>query len=84
MRDSESTPDGLDAVAAWRKRVLTVGGFPEDIAHMIALEQRIDIHELLELTEQGCAPDLAVRILAPLVNFDQKESSKGEKESSKV
>jgi hypothetical protein len=25
-----------------------------------------DLHALLELVDRGCAPDLAVRILAPL------------------
>ena len=28
--------------------------------------RRYDLHELIELVQQGCAPELAVRILSPL------------------
>jgi hypothetical protein len=30
------------------------------------LTARYDLHQLIELVEQGCPPELAVRILAPL------------------
>jgi hypothetical protein len=32
----------------------------------VAADARFDMHALIELTERGCAPGLAVRILAPL------------------
>jgi hypothetical protein len=41
-------------------------GFSRPLAGRIADDPRYDLHALIELVESGCAPDLAVRILAPL------------------
>jgi hypothetical protein len=43
-----------------------VSGFPAGLAAEIARDPRFDLHALIELTERGCPPELAVRILAPL------------------
>jgi|KBSMisStaDraftv2_1062788.scaffolds.fasta_scaffold5290471_2 hypothetical protein len=53
-------------VIRWRCEQLRVNGFPSGLAAEAAADERFDLHALIELTEQGCPPLLAVRILAPL------------------
>jgi hypothetical protein len=53
-------------VVAWRRDQLVRAGFPLPFAARLARDPRIDLHELIGLTERGCPPELAVRILAPL------------------
>ena len=55
-----------DQVVRWRREQLTVSGFPVALATRLAEDARYDLHALIELCERGCAPELAVRILAPL------------------
>jgi len=59
-----SRPDHDHVV--WRRRCLISAGFPTSTARTLAADRRVDIHALLELTDRGCPPALAVRILAPL------------------
>ena len=51
---------------AWRRRCLVNAGFPQTEARELAADERVDVHALLVLTDRGCPPLLAVRILAPL------------------
>jgi hypothetical protein len=53
-------------IVAWRRDQLTGAGFSLPLAVVIADDERYDLHALTGLTERGCAPALAVRILAPL------------------
>jgi hypothetical protein len=53
-------------IVTWRRAQLTSAGFSLPLAARIAADPRFDLHALIELTERGCAPELAVRILAPL------------------
>jgi hypothetical protein len=53
-------------IVGWRRSQLTGAGFSLPLAARIAGDPRYDLHALIELTERGCAPELAVRILAPL------------------
>jgi hypothetical protein len=53
-------------VLAWRCTQLLRAGFDEALATRLACDGRYDLHRLIELTESGCEPRLAVRILAPL------------------
>ena len=53
-------------VVDWRRRLLSRAGFPPAEAEMLARDTRYDLHALIELTERGCPPSLAGRILAPL------------------
>ena len=53
-------------VVSWRRDQLVQAGFALPIASRLARDGRYDLHALLELVDRGCAPDLAVRILAPL------------------
>lgn len=50
----------------WRRRQLFAAGFSRQLGTQIARDHRYDLHALIELTEAGCPPELAVRILAPL------------------
>ena len=60
-----SQPAGHEVVR-WRREQLVQTGFALRLATVIARDSRYDLHALIELVEQGCQPDLAVRILAPL------------------
>ena len=53
-------------LAGWRRSQLTGAGFPLPLSARIAGDPSYDLHALIELTERGCPPELAVRILAPL------------------
>jgi len=37
-----------------------------ELAEILARQDRVDLHELLQLVDRGCPPPLAARILAPL------------------
>jgi hypothetical protein len=50
----------------WRREQQAAAGFTLPLAFRLARNARYDLHGLIELTERGCAPDLAMRILAPL------------------
>jgi hypothetical protein len=54
------------AVVCWRIDQLVHTGFSVPLAAVLAKDARYDLHALTELVEQGCQPDLAARILAPL------------------
>jgi hypothetical protein len=53
-------------IVAWRRSQLAAAGFSLPLATELAGDGRFDLHALIELTERGCTPELAVRIVAPL------------------
>ena len=53
-------------VMQWRRACLVRAGFEPELAGELAADGGYDLHELLELVDRGCRPDLAARILAPL------------------
>jgi hypothetical protein len=61
-REKQSEHD----VIGWRREQLVHAGFPLRLASRTARDARFDLHALIDLTERGCPPQLAVRILAPL------------------
>lgn len=61
--DGRRTPRDI---ADWRRRRLLAAGVSQRLAAWIAAQSHADLHELLELIDRGCRPDLAVRIVAPL------------------
>lgn len=63
--ETTSETTGPDIVR-WRREQLTDTGFGLPLAAEVAKDTRYDLHELIELVERGCRPELAVRILAPL------------------
>lgn len=50
----------------WRRSQLRHAGFDARLAGVIAEDPRYDLDAILDLIARGCAPHLAVRILAPL------------------
>jgi hypothetical protein len=50
----------------WRRSRLRRAGFDARLAAQIAADLRYDVRAILELTDRGCPPQLAVRILAPV------------------
>ena len=53
-------------IVSWRRDRLVDAGFSLPLAARLAGDGRYDLHALIELTERGCPPELAARILAPL------------------
>lgn len=53
-------------VVAWRRRLLQRAGYPSALAGELADDERFDVAALVALAEQGCPPELARRIVAPL------------------
>jgi hypothetical protein len=51
---------------AWRALCLRNAGFEPSEASRLACNTDFDLHALLELVDDGCRPDLAVRIVSPL------------------
>lgn len=72
MRTGSKPPAGNRARwLQWRVQRLLSAGFDADLAEELARQERIDLHEVLELVDRGCPPRLAARILAPLFSDDQ-------------
>jgi hypothetical protein len=65
MQLKTTTEERGDEVVRWRREQLVASGFPLPLAADLARDARYDLHALIELTERGCSPELAVRILAP-------------------
>lgn len=63
QRDPHPPPD---PVTAWRAERLRNARFSPPQADQLARDRDYDLHGLLELTDRGCPPELAARILAPL------------------
>ncbi|HEX2502499.1 MAG TPA: hypothetical protein VHK00_01040 [Miltoncostaeaceae bacterium] len=53
-------------MVAWRRDRLVAAGFDPRLARALARDRAVDLHALIELTERGCPPETAARILAPL------------------
>lgn len=67
LHQSPCRSDGPPAdVVDWRRCRLIEAGFPLPLAAVLARSRDVDIHELLQLVDRGCPPELAARILAPL------------------
>ena len=65
MAETQVSAETSSGVIAWRERQLRLNGFTASLAAETAADERFDLHALIELTERGCPPDLAVRIQAP-------------------
>lgn len=50
----------------WRRARLIQAGFAPELATQLGFDERIDVHDLLQLVDRGCPPELAARIVAPL------------------
>lgn len=66
MRYRAPRSQGTHESVAWRRRQLERAGFGRNPAQQLANDERVDLHAVLELIDQGCPPELAARIVAPL------------------
>ena len=66
METKTAPAQAWDDVLRWRRDQLVAAGFEPPLAIALAQDRRYDLHAVIELVEPGCAPRLAVRILAPL------------------
>ncbi len=55
-----------NAVVGWCSQRLREAGLPGELAWRVAADCAYDVHEVLELVDRDCPPELALRILAPL------------------
>jgi hypothetical protein len=53
-------------IVSWRRNQLLQAGLPLAVATTVASTPLYDVHEVVSLIGRGCAPELAVQILAPL------------------
>ena len=66
MQTTTTRERARQKLVRWRREQLIESGFPLPLARRLANDARYDLHALIELSERGCEPELAVRILAPL------------------
>jgi hypothetical protein len=62
MQTLEPGQDEQAKVNGWRLHVLIEAGYPVDVAERIA-DSDADLHDAVELLEQGCAAVVAEQIL---------------------
>jgi len=48
----------------WRRRQLVAAGFDEVTACRLAMRAEVDLHAVLSLVDEGCAPDVAATIVS--------------------
>jgi hypothetical protein len=53
----------LQRIERWRLEALERAGYPSAAAVELAVRHDVDLHGAIELVEQGCSPELALRIL---------------------
>ena len=66
MRTTTTSGRASHEILRWRRSQLLQSGFPLSLAARLAAAPGYDLHALIELTERGCPPELAARIVAPL------------------
>lgn len=62
MQTLEPEHDERAKVQGWRLHVLVEAGYPIDLAERVA-ESDADLHDAVQLVEQGCTPEVAAQIL---------------------
>jgi hypothetical protein len=53
----------IDRIEQWRHEALQRAGYDSESAVVLAASHDVDLHEAVELLEQGCSVDLALQIL---------------------
>lgn len=53
----------VEKIQRWRAEELERAGYGTRAAGRLAARQDIDLHRAVELLDQGCPPELAVKIL---------------------
>ncbi|MDN5746812.1 MAG: hypothetical protein L0H31_17100 [Nocardioidaceae bacterium] len=66
--DGLRTRQGTAEAFAWRCQSLLNAGFPAELVPDVAADPRLDLHAVFQLLDQGCPPELAIKIVEPLSN----------------
>jgi hypothetical protein len=66
MIGTEDQRDETAMTVRWRRDQLIGCGVSVRLASALARDPSCDVHQMIDLVERGCPPELAVRILAPL------------------
>lgn len=68
MKHARTAPETGDwaTMLPVRRSELRHAGFSAQLAGEVAADLRYELRAILELVQRGCAPRVAVRILAPL------------------
>ena len=61
--DTDIHDSELDRIERWRAEALERAGYERAAAAKLAARSDVDLHRAVELLEQGCPQDLALRIL---------------------
>ena len=61
--EAQVTESENERVERWRTEALERGGYDAASAHELATRTDIDLHRALRLIEEGCPPEVALRIL---------------------
>ena len=61
--EAQTTSLERERVERWRAEALERAGYDASSAAELAARQDIDLHQAIDLVEQGCSPKLALRIL---------------------
>ena len=59
----EAPAEELERIRKWRVGELERAGYSPEAAAELADRLEVDLHQAVALLEQGCTPDLALRIL---------------------
>jgi hypothetical protein len=62
MQTLEPEKNERAKVQGWRMHVLIEAGYPVELAEQLAGSEA-DLHNAVELVEQGCQPEVAAKIL---------------------
>ena len=62
MQTVEPEQDERAKVRSWRLHVLIEAGYPIELAERVATSDA-DLHDAVELIDQGCTPEMAAQIL---------------------
>jgi hypothetical protein len=63
IADAQLDDPELQRIERWRLETLERAGYPSAAAVELAVRHDVDLHGAIELVQQGCSPELALRIL---------------------
>jgi hypothetical protein len=63
IADAQLDDPELQRIERWRLETLERAGYPSTAAVELAVRHDVDLHGAIELVQQGCSPELALRIL---------------------
>jgi hypothetical protein len=63
MPKTEHAEDVFTQVYKWRRRTLREAGYDRRTADLLASQADVDLHKAVELLEEGCGQELALKIL---------------------